>query len=128
MFRAVGSQSPPRTPIGDPSSTIRRTASTFALSPSPAEAELLRRDFVEDPRMFLQRSSCLGLVVPCARGPELLPARQRLLVDAVSFPTLLADGSAEGTATHLGRFAAEFNATVNILDGTSTGSFTRRSR
>jgi hypothetical protein len=45
-------------------------------------------------------------------------------VDVVSFPTLLAKGSAEGTATHLGRYAAEFNANVNVLDGTSTGSFT----
>ena len=45
-------------------------------------------------------------------------------IDTVMFPTLLADGSAEGTATHLGRYAAEFNATVNVLDGTATGSYT----
>src|SRR3954462_12480911 len=45
-------------------------------------------------------------------------------VDIVTFPTLLADGAAEGTATHLGRYTAKFNATVNVLDGTSTGSFT----
>jgi len=45
-------------------------------------------------------------------------------VDIVTFPTLRAEGSAEGTATHLGRYTAEFNATVNVLDGRSTGSFT----
>ena len=45
-------------------------------------------------------------------------------VDIVTFPTLLADGAAEGTATHLGRYTAEFNATVNVLDGTATGSYT----
>ena len=45
-------------------------------------------------------------------------------VDVVSFPTLLAEGSAEGTATHLGRYRAAFTATVNVLDGRSTGSFT----
>ena len=37
---------------------------------------------------------------------------------------MLAAGSAEGTATHLGRYAAEFNATVSLLDGTATGSYT----
>ena len=45
-------------------------------------------------------------------------------VDIVTFPTLLADGAAEGTATHLGRYTAKFNATVNVLDGTATGSYT----
>ena len=45
-------------------------------------------------------------------------------VDIVSFPQLLVDGAAEGTATHLGRYSAEFNATVNLLDGTATGSYT----
>ena len=45
-------------------------------------------------------------------------------IDIVTFPTLLADGEAEGTATHLGRYAATFNATVNVLDGTATGSYT----
>ena len=37
-------------------------------------------------------------------------------VDIVTFPTLLADGAAEGTATHLGRYTAKFNATVNVLE------------
>ena len=45
-------------------------------------------------------------------------------IDIVTFPTLHATGAAEGTATHLGLYAAEFNATVNLLDGTATGSFT----
>ena len=45
-------------------------------------------------------------------------------VDIVTFPTLLADGTAEGTATHLGRYTAKFNATVNVLDGTATGNYT----
>jgi len=45
-------------------------------------------------------------------------------VDVLSFPTLKVDGSAEGTATHLGRYAAQFNGTVNVLDGTASGSFT----
>src|SRR5690349_855416 len=45
-------------------------------------------------------------------------------VDVLSFPTLKIDGSAEGTATHLGRYAAQFNGAVNVLDGTATGSFT----
>jgi hypothetical protein len=61
-------------------------------------------------------------------APE-LPFRGSLTakeVDIVSFPTLLAEGSAEGTATHLGRYTAEFNATVSVLDGTATGTFTFR--
>ena len=45
-------------------------------------------------------------------------------VDVLAFPTLRIDGSAEGTATHLGRYAAQFNGTVNVLDGTAAGSFT----
>ncbi len=45
-------------------------------------------------------------------------------IDTVVFPTLSADGTAEGTATHLGRYSATFNATVNVLDGTATGAYT----
>ena len=56
-----------------------------------------------------------------------LPFRGELTAqetDVVTFPTLLADGEAEGTATHLGRYAATFHATVNVLDGTATGTYT----
>ena len=42
----------------------------------------------------------------------------------VAFPTLTVDGSAAGSATHLGRYTAAFDATVNLLDGTATGSYT----
>jgi hypothetical protein len=45
-------------------------------------------------------------------------------IDIVTFPTLLANGEAKGTATHLGRYAAIFEATVNVLDGTATGGYT----
>ena len=67
--------------------------------------------------------------VPAARSAtaHALPFRGSLKaqeVDVLSFPTLKIDGSAEGTATHLGRYAAQFNGAVNVLDGTATGSFT----
>jgi hypothetical protein len=42
----------------------------------------------------------------------------------LAFPTLSEVGSAAGTATHLGRYTAAFEATVNLLDGTATGSYT----
>ena len=68
-------------------------------------------------------STATSLTAPVLPFRGSLTARE---VDIVTFPTLLAEGSAEGTATHLGRYTAEFNATVNVLDGTSTGSFTFR--
>jgi hypothetical protein len=66
-------------------------------------------------------SAATSLTAPALPFRGSLTAKE---VDIVSFPTLLAEGSAEGTATQLGRYTAEFNATVNVLDGTSTGSFT----
>jgi len=42
----------------------------------------------------------------------------------LAFPTLSETGSAQGTATHLGRYTAVFEAIVNLLDGTATGSYT----
>ena len=66
-------------------------------------------------------SAATPLTAPALPFQGSLTARE---VDIVTFPTLLAEGSAEGTATHLGRYTAAFEATVNVLDGTSTGSFT----
>jgi len=37
-------------------------------------------------------------------------------------PTLLVDGSATGVGTHVGDFSLSYRATVNLADGTATGS------
>src|SRR5438874_4387009 len=37
--------------------------------------------------------------------------------------TLAVDGHATGVATHLGRFTVTWNLTVNLADGSATGSF-----
>ena len=42
--------------------------------------------------------------------------------DAVQGTTLLVDGSGTGIATHLGRFTATWEATVNLLDNSGVGS------
>ncbi|MEO7133532.1 MAG: hypothetical protein ABI024_04855 [Vicinamibacterales bacterium] len=72
-------------------------------------------------------TASLTSVSTASRHNHTLPFRGSLTakeIDIVTFPTLLADGEAEGTATHLGRYAATFNATVSVLDGRSTGSYT----
>ena len=72
-------------------------------------------------------TASLTTVSTAFRTGNALPFRGSLTakeIDIVTFPTLRADGEAEGTATHLGRYAATFNATVNVLDGTATGSYT----
>ena len=43
--------------------------------------------------------------------------------DVIAPPNLLADGTAKGEATHLGRFTATFTAVVDLATSTSTGTF-----
>lgn len=71
-------------------------------------------------------TSLTGVVTAVHSGHD-LPFRGSLAAtetDTEAFPSLLVDGKAEGTATHLGRYAAAFKATVNLFDGSATGSYT----
>jgi hypothetical protein len=43
-------------------------------------------------------------------------------IDVVQGTTLLVDGSGAGIATHLGRLTVSWDATVNLLSGSATGS------
>jgi hypothetical protein len=45
-------------------------------------------------------------------------------VGVVAPPNILVDGTAEGSATHLGRYTATFTAVVTLATGTATGSYT----
>jgi hypothetical protein len=70
-----------------------------------------------------------GFAQTQARGGEQLPFRGSLEAreaDVVAPPNLLVNGTATGTAAHLGRFTAAFRATVLLANGSSTGdiSFT----
>jgi hypothetical protein len=47
---------------------------------------------------------------------------QGVETDVVTFPTLSVDGSGTGIATHLGRFTVTWEATVNLVDGSGSGS------
>src|SRR6187397_1469393 len=60
-----------------------------------------------------------------APGAEQLPFRgslQALETDVVAPPSLLVNGTATGTSTHLGRFSAAFTATVTLDTGSATGT------
>jgi hypothetical protein len=45
-------------------------------------------------------------------------------IDVVEPPTLFADGTAAGTANHLGLYTATFTAVVDLGTGTATGTYT----
>lgn len=47
---------------------------------------------------------------------------QGVEIDVVQGTTLLVDGSGTGIGSHLGRFAVTWEATVNLLFGSATGS------
>lgn len=60
-----------------------------------------------------------------ARGGAQLPFHgswDAVEVDVVAPPSLLVNGTATGTATHLGRFSATFAATVTLATGSAIGS------
>ena len=60
-----------------------------------------------------------------ARGGTDLPFRgsfEGSEVDQVVPPNLLVDGTAEGTATHLGRYTATFTVVVDLATSSSIGS------
>ena len=63
----------------------------------------------------------LGPAQTAARGGTALPFRGSFTT-VTDVPPPSAHATAEGTATHLGRFTATFTADVN-LDNTSTGTF-----
>jgi hypothetical protein len=44
-------------------------------------------------------------------------------IGVVDGATMLVDGSGKGVGTQLGRFTVYWDATVNLVDGTATGSF-----
>ena len=44
-------------------------------------------------------------------------------IGVVQFPTMLVDGSGTGIASHLGRFTVSWDVTVNLPDGSATGTF-----
>jgi hypothetical protein len=48
---------------------------------------------------------------------------QGVETDVVTFPTVSVEGSRTGIATHLGRFTVTWEATVNLVDGSGSGSF-----
>src|SRR5215207_6441140 len=60
------------------------------------------------------------------QGRESLPFRGTITTadrSAVAPPNLLISGTAEGTATHLGRFAATYEAVAPLGQGTATGNY-----
>jgi len=62
-----------------------------------------------------------------ARGGTDLPFRgsfEGQELDQVVPPNLLVNGTAEGTATHLGRYTATFTVVVDLATSRSTGSIT----
>lgn len=61
-----------------------------------------------------------------ARGAESLPFRGTIATTdrgIIAPPNLLATGTAEGTATHLGRFTATYAAVAPLGQGTATGTY-----
>lgn len=55
-----------------------------------------------------------------------LPFKGSLVAEeknVVTPPNLLVDGTAEGTATHLGRYTATFKVVVTLATGTATGTY-----
>ena len=44
-------------------------------------------------------------------------------IDVAHFPTLSVDGGGTGLASHLGLFTVTWDLTVNLLDGSATGTF-----
>ena len=59
-------------------------------------------------------------------GREALPFRGTIATadrGSIAPPNLLISGSAEGTATHLGRYTATYDAVAPLGQGTATGSY-----
>jgi hypothetical protein len=70
-------------------------------------------------------SGTAGSAQTDARGGEQLPFHgtlQAVETDVVVPPTLQVNGTATGTATHLGRFSATFTATVTLATASAVGS------
>ena len=70
-------------------------------------------------------SATVGSAQTQARDGEQLPfhgSLQAVEIDVVVPPSLLVNGTATGTATHLGRFTATFEATVTLATGSAIGS------
>jgi hypothetical protein len=61
-----------------------------------------------------------------ANGAQPLPFRGSITTAdqaVIAPPFLLATGTGEGTATHLGRFTATYEATANLATPTATGTY-----